>query len=340
MKAALKRVGRVLLWPLRRFFDPRFGGVVAAVNQVAASNVESTAVLGRSVADVQATTDELQAAVADLRHESSATHAAAERTRESAEQARHFAERASGAYFRRLAGGSPADLDAEVAELLNYAESHRGFAAQRQLWFNPPISLAYEPQGVRLVDVNERVVEIPYAFRALARLPAESRALDVGATESTVAFSLACLGYDVTAVDIRPYPLAHPRLRVVVGAIEDWEDDRPFDVVLCLSTIEHIGLPAYGAERKEGADLATMRKLRELTAPGGLLVLTTRFGKPAEDDFQRTYDRAGLERLLDGWSVEELSIRRRENATTWVVADEGSDDDIEAVALVSATRSP
>src|SRR5262249_57668566 len=57
MKDALKRVGRVLLWPLRRFFDPRFEGVAGAMNQVVISNAESTAVLGRSIADVQATTE-------------------------------------------------------------------------------------------------------------------------------------------------------------------------------------------------------------------------------------------------------------------------------------------
>jgi SAM-dependent methyltransferase len=316
MKDALKRVGRVLLWPLRRFFDPRFQGLSEAMNQVIVSNAESTAVLGRSLAEIQATTEELRPVMAE-------THA--------------LAERASGAYFERLAGGSPADLDAGVAQFLNYAGSHRGFAAQQQLWFNPPLSLAYGPGGVELVEVNERVAEVPYVYRALARLEPGARVLDVGASESTVALSLACLGYDVTAIDIRPYPLAHPRLRTVVGAIEEWNGDGSFDAVLCLSTIEHVGLAAYGAERKEGADLAAMRRLHELTVPGGLLVLTTRFGRSGEDDFQRTYDRTALESLLEGWGVEELIVVRRDDAITWSLAADATEG--EAVALVSATRS-
>jgi 2-polyprenyl-3-methyl-5-hydroxy-6-metoxy-1,4-benzoquinol methylase len=321
MKDALKRVGRVLLWPLRRFFDPRFQGIAAAVNQVAASNAESTAILGRSLAEVQAATDRIQELQVTLA------------------ETRELAERASGVYFERLATGSPEDLDASVAHLLNYAESHRGFAAQRQLWFNPPLSLAYEPRGVKLVDVNERMAEVPHTYRALARLAPGARVLDVGATESTVALSLACLGYEVTAIDIRPYPLAHPRLRTVVAAIEEWSDPAVFDGVVCLSTIEHIGLPAYGAERKSGADRAAMRRIHELTAPGGLLVLTTRFGGAREDDFERTYDRAALEELLDGWTIDELRIVKRENATTWMVTDVERAEDVEAVALVSATRS-
>jgi 2-polyprenyl-3-methyl-5-hydroxy-6-metoxy-1,4-benzoquinol methylase len=328
MKEALKRVGRALLWPWRRFFDPRFQGIAAAVNQVAASNAESTAILGRSLSEIQAATEEIQAATDGIQ-ELQVTLA----------ETRELAERASGAYFERLATGSPEDLDASVAHLLNYAESHRGFAAQRQLWFNPPLSLAYEPKGVKLVEVNERMAEVPHTYRALARLAPGARVLDVGATESTVALSLASLGYDVTAIDIRPYPLSHPRLRTVVGAIEEWSDEAVFDGVVCLSTIEHIGLPAYGADRKPGADRAAMRRIHELTAPGGLLVLTTRFGSPREDDFERTYDRAALEELLDGWTIDELRIVKREDATTWLVAEAEEADDAESVALVSATRS-
>jgi SAM-dependent methyltransferase len=332
MKEALKRVGRIVLWPLRRFFDPRFQGVSEAINQVVVSNAESTAILGRSIAEVQAATEEIQATTAEIR-------AATAEARPVLAETHDLAERASGAYFERLASGSPADLDASVAQLLNYAESHRGFAAQRQLWFNPPLSLAYEPRSVKLVEVNERMAEVPHAYRALARLQPGARVLDVGATESTVALSLASLGYDVTAIDIRPYPLAHPRLRTIVGPIEEWGGDDVFDAVVCLSTIEHIGLPAYGAERKDGAEVAAMRRMHELTAPGGLLVLTTRFGRPGEDDFQRTYDRAALERLLEGWTIDELRIVRREDATTWTVADDETGGDAEAVALVSATRS-
>jgi 2-polyprenyl-3-methyl-5-hydroxy-6-metoxy-1,4-benzoquinol methylase len=335
VKGALKRFGRILLWPLRRFFDPRFGGLSEGIGQVIGSNVESTAVLGRSVAEVQATVEELMhVATEELRPMLAETL----QLRALAAETRDLAERASGAYFERLASGAPDDLDAQIAHLLNYAESHRGFAAQRQLWFNPPLSLAYQPRGVELVEVNERIAEVPYAFRALGRLPPGARVLDVGAAESTVAFSLACLGYEVTAIDIRPYPLRHPGLRTVVAPVEEWAEESIFDAVLCLSTLEHIGLPAYGGKRKPGADVAAMRRLHELTAPGGLLVLTTRFGKPDEDEFQRTYDRAALESLLAGWNVDELIVVRRDNATTWLPAKDGLPD-AEAVALVSATRS-
>ena len=213
-------------------------------------------------------------------------------------------------------GGSVGDIDQSVAHLLNYASSHRGFAAQRDLWLNPPLSLAYEPGGVRLTNVNERIVEIPHVYRALARVEPGGKVADVGAVESLVALSLAMLGYEVTAVDLRTYPFEHPKLRSVIGPVEEW-DEKPetFDAIVCLSTIEHIGLGAYGEAAKDGrTDIEAMKRMRELVKPGGLLVLTTRFGTAGEDEFQRTLRSARAReapRGLAGRRADDSAARRR-----------------------------
>ena len=117
------------------------------------------------------------------------------------------------------------EIDTNTARVLNDASSHEGFAAQANLWFNPALLVAYEPRQVELRWVNERIVEVPYAFRAVSGLDPGAKVLDVGATESIGRLSLATLGYDVTAVDPRPNPLAHERLRVVTARIEEWEDE-------------------------------------------------------------------------------------------------------------------
>jgi 2-polyprenyl-3-methyl-5-hydroxy-6-metoxy-1,4-benzoquinol methylase len=326
IKQALKRVALFIMWPVRRFFDPRFAGIAAVMQANVHATIEATEMLGRSL-------DELQARV-DARFE--------EQQRQ-IEATRDEAAHASGRYFERLVGGSVGDIDQSVAHLLNYASSHRGFAAQRDLWLNPPVSLAYEPGGVRLTNVNERIVEIPHVYRALARVPLGGKIADVGAVESLVALSLAMLGYDTTAVDLRPYPFEHPHLRSVTTPIEEWnQKDETFDAIVCLSTIEHIGLGAYGEDPKDGrADITAMKRMHELVKPGGLLVLTTRFGMAGEDEFQRTYDRPGLEELLEGWQVEELSVLRRDDDTSWSLADGSADadDGVEKVTLVTATRA-
>jgi 2-polyprenyl-3-methyl-5-hydroxy-6-metoxy-1,4-benzoquinol methylase len=321
LKGVAKRIALAILWPIRRFFDPRFAGLGAAMQANVDATAEATELLGRSLDELRARLDEQVRLLEETRTEASY---------------------ASGRAFERLVGGSVSEIDERVAHLLNYASSHLGFAAQRDLWLNPPISLAYEPGGVKLTNVNERIAEIPHVYRALSRLEPGAKVADVGAAESLVAFSLAILGYDVTAIDLRPYPFEHPSLKSVATPIEEWEHDGTFDAVICLSTIEHVGLGAYGEEAKDQrADLEAMRRMRELTAPGGVLVLTTRFGRPAVDELQRTYDKAGLDELLEGWNVEELTVLRREDATTWALADGtgGADDGAEKVALVTATRA-
>jgi 2-polyprenyl-3-methyl-5-hydroxy-6-metoxy-1,4-benzoquinol methylase len=347
VKQALKRVGLFILWPVRRFFDPRFEGIAAAMQANIHATTEATEMLGRSLDELQARVDarleEQQRQIEATRVDVEATRVEVEATRVEVEATREEAAHASGRYFERLVGGSVREIDQSVAHLLNYAASHRGFAAQRDLWLNPPVSLAYEPGGVRLTNVNERIVEIPHVYRALARVEPGGRIADVGAVESLVALSLAMLGYDVTAVDLRPYPFKHPRLRSVTSPVEEWnEENEMFDAIVCLSTIEHVGLGAYGEDAKDGrADIAAMKRMRELVKPGGLLVLTTRFGTAGEDEFQRTYDRAGLEELLEGWKVDELAILRRDGDTSWSLADGSADaeDGAEKVALVTATRA-
>jgi 2-polyprenyl-3-methyl-5-hydroxy-6-metoxy-1,4-benzoquinol methylase len=338
LKQVVRSIGRAILWPVRRFFDPRFAGIAAAIQGNVAATVEATELLGRALDDLNSRMDDLNSRL-EARFE--AQQRLLEQAREEASLARDEAAHASGRYFERLVGGSVREIDQSVAHLLNYASSHKGFAAQRDLWLNQPVSLAYEPGGVRLANVNERIVEIPHVYRALARLEPGAKVADVGAAESLVAFSLALLGYDVTAVDLRPYPYEHPRLRSVTTPIEEWEHDGAFDAIICLSTIEHVGLGAYGEEpKKDRADIAAMRRMHELAAPGGLLVLTTRFGQARVDELERTYDRAGLDELLEGWNVEELTIVRREDEKTWTLADgkPSENEGAEQVALVTATR--
>ena len=234
-------------------------------------------------------------------------------------------------------------LDSGSASFLNYASGHRGFAAQEGLWFNPPISVAYEEGRVRPAMTNERIVELPYVFRALSRAEPGTSVLDIGAAESTVAFSLASLGYDVTALDLRPYPLVHPRLKSVEGDIRERDPGTTFDVVLCISTLEHIGLATYG-ENASGADDSSdgraLERIRTLTRPGGVLVLTVPFGDASADMNQRSYDREDLERLLDTWKIEDVTVVRRENDLTWAVGEDGGSegDDLRRVALVTALR--
>lgn len=234
--------------------------------------------------------------------------------------------------------GQLSQLEHYEAEVANYTNSHNGWSAQAGLWFNPPLSIAHAAGGVSLSHVNERIAEIPFVFRQLAGLPAGARVVDIGSTESTVALSLATLGYQVTAVDPRPYPLSHAQLTSFQGPIADFTADAPFDAVILLSSIEHFGIGAYELDDEDDADLAAMDRVWELSHAGTRLILTTPFGNAPTTRLERTYGPERLERLLRGWKIEEQSYLSRVSDTEWRWHAEAEELEGSHVVLVSATR--
>jgi SAM-dependent methyltransferase len=317
----VRHIGRAITWPVRRFFDPRFANV---------------AVVQRQTLELVKELRGLVEADADASNEAAAVLGAGfSQVRDLIEDATGEAD--GGITARRRV--SVGDLDRGTADLLNYAGSHRGFAAQAGLWFNPPVVLRYGARSVELDRTNERIVEVPYVLGAIGQVARGACILDVGSAESTVALSLACLGYDVTAIDPRGYPFTHPRLKVVRGSVEHLELGGQFDAVVSMSTVEHIGMDAYGQAPTERADLAAMARIRELTRPGGILVLTIPFGRATLSGAERRYDRPALDELLDGWEVDDLAFARQSRPTIWLVDERVVGDDVDCVALVTARRT-
>lgn len=350
--ALVQRVAQVLLWPIRRVLDPRFADVNrrltstrleitatqrqlsevsgevstdidAIVGKYTASSLEATAFIGTQLRELNAHVRNVDEGVQQLRDEiSPMAHEAA---------ARHYSERVG-----KLHGAQLSELDSPAAELLNYAGGHRGFAAQADLWLNPPLHIEYSEGAARLASVNERIVEVPFAMRALARVEPGSRILDFGSSENSIALSLAALGYRVTALDLRKYPFRHPNLEAVASPLEEWEaPEASFDAVLCISTLEHVGLGWYGEQRGDvDADERALRRLGRLMKPGGVLVLTIPYGASEVNETQRRYDKSGLATLLDGWEVLERTVVEKQNELTWSPVDDSTGN---AVAMLVVT---
>jgi hypothetical protein len=237
-------------------------------------------------------------------------------------------------------GGDLRELDAAHAAYLNWAGGPDGYAAQAGLWFNPPVPVHHTAGGVEVLLVNERIVEQPFVFGAIARgFDGRARILDVGGSESTVGLSLATLGHDVTIVDPRAQPLRHRNLGHAACRLDELPDGgEPFDAAVVLSAVEHFGLEHYGLEATdERLDLAALRRLLELVRPGGLLVLTVPFAaQPSVDDFQRVYDEDGLAELLRGWAIETSLRVGRADRLTWELGVPSRER--HGVALVTARR--
>jgi SAM-dependent methyltransferase len=311
--SALKRL---LGWPVRRLLDPR---VRWTASLVADRLDDRVGALQRHIEQAEARLEDqgrgLHEKLAALRVEELLAHGP----------------------------GTTSELTDELGRFLNWAEGHQGYAAQAELWFNPPVALDYRPGRVEPRQINERIVEPPFVFAALAGLDPPARVLDVGGSESTVALSLAALGHDVTVVDPRGYPIDHPRLRAAACRLDGLDPDLTgFDAAVALSAIEHFGLGGYAAGGGEAGvsgrlDLAALDELRRRRLrPGGILALTVPFGEPSVDDFERVYDAAGLSELLAGWRVDRARAAWQVDRLTWVAGELDEPLGARGVALVIA----
>jgi SAM-dependent methyltransferase len=128
---------------------------------------------------------------------------------------------------------------------------------------------------------DERLIEMPWV---LARYRGEPRVVDIGyanaAPEYLEALVSAAPG-EVVGLDLIESPVTG--MRSVVGDLRALPfPDAAFDVLLCISTIEHVGHDnrVYGAGEEQDATGITdaLREIRRVIAPGGRALITVPTG--------------------------------------------------------------
>lgn len=100
------------------------------------------------------------------------------------------------------------------------------------------------------------------------------RVADIGGGLSLLPFELAARGYEVTVYDQIEFKRRIKNFRYVRTDVRNIQET-DFDVVLCISVIEHIGVGAYGDEVFTDGDTVALGKMAQVLKPGGLLFLTT-----------------------------------------------------------------
>ena len=159
---------------------------------------------------------------------------------------------------------------------------------------------------------DERVVELPWV---LARLSGR-RALEVGYAFAEPPYLAALLraGFDeLTGVDLAEADV--PGMKTVQADVRDLPfESGAFDLVLCVSTLEHVGADnsGYGlpAEDDGASRLTALRELRRVLARTGRLLITVPCGEPGDYGWFRQEDVHGWTRqfVRAGFFVEEQEV--------------------------------
>ncbi len=160
-------------------------------------------------------------------------------------------------------------------------------------------------------ELNERVVEYPFALSALAEADGRE-VLDVGTGVSAWPHLMANCGFIVEAVDnygsYRRGPLINRHFHVGRQDITRPTLDKRYDAVTCISVLEHI--PEHRA---------AVRGMLGLLRPGGRLILTVPYN-------ERTYHPDAYRHPAAGYGQDVPYIAQvysREQLDQWL-ADSGA----------------
>ncbi len=196
--------------------------------------------------------------------------------------------------------------------------------------------------------IGNRLVEIPFALLNISEK--DKKILDVGCAESKLSLQLASMGKNVWGIDIRDYPYSSvsQNFNFVKGDITKTDfSNNFFDCITSISTIEHIGLNAYGGKNILDGDKRAVKEIHRVLKPSGKFILTIPFGKKKINrGVERIYDYASIQDLLNPYFkiVKEVYyINKNEDTILNVSRKEAEKTDhtpriIDAVALFLCKR--
>jgi SAM-dependent methyltransferase len=165
---------------------------------------------------------------------------------------------------------------------------------------------------------SERLVEYDFLARNLASPLRKAAILDVGAAGSGLVKAIREFGskWQVFGIDLVQ------GCDIVMDARSTGFQDGAFDQVICISTIEHIGLVCSISD--ENGDLKAMQEIFRVLKKDGSAIVTVPYGKDSRPD-HRIYDRKALGRLVGCFSVAKKEFYRYD-AGKWTRCSQAAAD--------------
>jgi ubiquinone/menaquinone biosynthesis C-methylase UbiE len=175
---------------------------------------------------------------------------------------------------------------------------------------------------------SERLVEYEFLARNLMSSQKQAAILDIGTGSSILAEAISKFGkgkWAVFRIDI-----AKSNCDIRMDARMTGFRKAVFDQVICISTIEHIGILTdfNGYYNDEDGDIKTIKEIVRILKKGGSAIISVPYGKVTEPT-HRVYDRDALSRLLNVDTGSLVDARKEfycYNAGKWKKCSQGTAD--------------
>lgn len=177
--------------------------------------------------------------------------------------------------------------------------------------------------------VSERAVEVPFV---VSQYQGEARVLEIGFANAETRYVEALAALEVpllVGLDLVPGEPKREQVftRVVADARHDVFRAGAFDLVLLISTVEHVGRDnsGYGIGGHGGGsehpDRQAIATIARWLSPGGRLLVSVPFGRYEDHGWLVNYDAAHLDALVAASGLDLASAQYYEQRGGWVPCD-------------------
>lgn len=157
---------------------------------------------------------------------------------------------------------------------------------------------------------TERIVEIPWL---MSHIGYAKDILDIGSCDARYLNDMQSNGARVTSIDTRKYE-APKGVNIIVGDAAELPKGlaHSFDLITCVSVLDHVGLEAYGNHLDPLKMDKVIAEMHRVLKHKGRLLLTVPFGRDCVTTHpgggQRVFDIKSLLKLFDAKHWNWLSV--------------------------------